>query len=213
MEQKKPPELQKEASHYRFGSYAAKPRFCSYWHQLDEVSAIAPESLLVVGVGDGIVPLLLKHMMPAMRVETFDFDPELKPTITGDVREIASYAGNDSFGCILCSQVLEHLPYENFVPILRAFSRIAPRLVLSIPCQYRELHFKVDLPKIHTDKVKYLELKKEHFTFNGEHYWEAGTKNYPLAKVRGDIASVYRIGKEFRVPEKPWHLFFVLERK
>lgn len=213
MEQKKPQNLQVDASHYAFGRYAAKPRFCSYWHQVDEVTALHPESLLLIGPGDGIVPDLIRKTAPDIRITTFDFDPELKPDITGDVREIGSQVGKDSFGCVLCSQVLEHLPYEDFVPVLKAFSAIAPKLVLSIPCQYRELRFRLDLPKIHIDKVKYLELSGVTFTFNGEHYWEAGTKNYPLGKVREDIDSVFRIKKEYRVPEKPWHMFFVLERR
>jgi SAM-dependent methyltransferase len=47
--------------------------------------------------------------------------------------------------------------------------------------------------------------------FDGEHYWEIGTEGYPVARVREAMTRAgFRLEREFRVPENPWHRFFVL---
>lgn len=204
---------QVDTVHYGFSHYADKPRFCSYWHQVDEVAAVAPKRLLVVGVGDELVPVLINKALPDTDVVTFDFDPALKPDIVGDVREIASVIPADSFDCVLCCQVLEHLPYEYFAPVLQAFSKIAPKLVLSVPCRFHRFGIALDLPKLHVGKFFYTERRGMNFSFNGEHYWEAGTKNTSIRDVCESIRTVYTVKKNYRVPEKPQHMFFVCERK
>jgi SAM-dependent methyltransferase len=50
---------------------------------------------------------------------------------------------------------------------------------------------------------------REH-EFDGQHYWELGTEGYPVARI---VDAIRQRGMtlvcEFRVPEMPWHHFFV----
>ena len=47
--------MQVEPSHYSWTSYNGKDRWASYWHQIDEVLAVAPSSCVEIGVGTGDV--------------------------------------------------------------------------------------------------------------------------------------------------------------
>lgn len=203
----------KGAESFSFSKYVDKGRFSCYWHQISEVTEQKPESLLIIGPGDGIVPTIIReHACSGIKVSTFDFDPSLKPDIYGDVREIGTKIEKDSFDCILCCQVLEHIPYEDFLAVLKALVEIAPTLVISIPCQYRKLGFTLTLPRINLQKEVYPDLGKNVFSCES-HLWEAGTKDHPRTAIREDIRRICSIEKEYRVPEKPLNLFYVLKRK
>jgi len=69
-------EKQVHASHYDFASYMDKKRWTSVWHQLDEVNRANPRSVLEIGPGPGLLKAVAA--LYALRVETFDIDPELK---------------------------------------------------------------------------------------------------------------------------------------
>ena len=73
--------VQVAREHYDFRSYAAKPRFCSYWHQVDEVLAFRPETLLLIGGGDGLVAGILRQACPALSITTFDGESESTPLV------------------------------------------------------------------------------------------------------------------------------------
>ena len=45
---------------YGFKKYAYFPRWVSYWHQIDEILKLNPESLLIIGAGDNYVADILK---------------------------------------------------------------------------------------------------------------------------------------------------------
>jgi hypothetical protein len=46
--------------------------------------------------------------------------------------------------------------------------------------------------------------------FEGEHYYEIGTLDFPLERVLTAFANVgLRVDRDFRVPENPWHHFFI----
>jgi SAM-dependent methyltransferase len=47
--------------------------------------------------------------------------------------------------------------------------------------------------------------------FDGEHHWEIGVAGYPLERFTEALSEAgFRLAREFRVPENPWHHFFVL---
>jgi SAM-dependent methyltransferase len=47
--------------------------------------------------------------------------------------------------------------------------------------------------------------------FAGEHHWEIGVAGYPLDRFTEALSAAgLRVAREFRVPENPWHHFFVL---
>jgi SAM-dependent methyltransferase len=47
--------------------------------------------------------------------------------------------------------------------------------------------------------------------FDGEHHWELGVAGYPVELFAGALSEAgLRVVRDFRVPENPWHHFFVV---
>ena len=59
--------------HYSFSTYITKKRWTSYWHQLDEVYRLHPNSILEIGKGSGIFSIISKHINEEAVVKTLDF--------------------------------------------------------------------------------------------------------------------------------------------
>jgi len=195
---------------YSFKSYVHKGRWVSYWHQIRAVLDLEPESVLVVGPGDGIVVDVLKKQIGA--VKTFDIEKELNPDIVGSVDNMS--LPDDSFDVILCAEVLEHLPFEKFEKCLSELKRVAGKyVVLSLPHfgPQLKLNFKIPMIKEARIAVK-IPLPLKHAT-GGVHCWEIGKKGYPLRKIRKIIKRQFTIKNEFIPLENQYHHFFVLEKR
>lgn len=60
-----------------FNKYVSRKRWMSYWHQVKEVLDTQPKSVLLIGIGNGIIPAILKEK--GIQVYTFDNDESLSP--------------------------------------------------------------------------------------------------------------------------------------
>jgi SAM-dependent methyltransferase len=235
--------------------YNTKERFVSFWHQVDEVLSLAPRTVLEVGPGSGIVTDLLRRT--GLDVKTLDFDESVGADITGSVTEIPLVDG--AVDVVLCSQVLEHIPWNDVVAALcelRRVSRIGA--VLSVPdltpyvgVSY-PLYFgffadrmRAELPPGRLALLRALVTRRARLrdflfarlvparwglgggaaelrrppiphdppaaTFDGQHYWEIGLRAFPLARIESALAEAgFGDIRTYRVPENPWHRFFVL---
>ena len=61
---------QVEKEHYRFSRYMTKERWCSIWHQLDEVLRLQPNNVLEVGPGAGLFKALAGNF--ELKIDTLD---------------------------------------------------------------------------------------------------------------------------------------------
>jgi hypothetical protein len=206
------PSPQVSLQHYMFGQYLHKPRWSSYWQQLVAVMAMRPTSVLYIGVGDDVVPKLLEAQNVA--VTRFDFDVAIGCDYVGDVAAIDEYLGENSFDVVVCCQVLEHLPYEKFLPTIKKLMTVAEkRLVLSLPyCHAPIFKANIKLPKI-PEFVIDLAMPKfwKTWTFDGEHYWEIGVKGYGKKKISKAIFSVAQ-GKVGHAEGNKYHIFYLLDK-
>jgi len=210
---------------YRCNDYDSKERFCSYWHQINEVLSFAPEKVLEVGIGNGFVSNYIKNR--GIKVITLDIDKRLNPDVVGTVLELPF--SNASFDVVTCCEVLEHLPYKDFRKALSEMFRVSKsRTIVSLPDISRVYRVLVHLPKIGEIKklISLPWIKKPTHNFNQEHYldrgeygysiphcWEIGEVDYSLSKIINDIKSIgFKITKTYRVFEKPCHRFFVLAK-
>lgn len=195
------------ASHYTFTNYATKGRWASYWHQIDEVLRLRPQQCLVVGVGDSVVLDALRSAVED--VVSLDIDSALRPTYVGSVTAIP--LPSQSVDVVLCAQVLEHLPYEQFEGALRELARVSRHgLVLSLPRLSRAWSVRVG-PIRRRDRIVALTIPlQRRLPPNDQHYWEVDAKGYPIRRVRQTLRSVGRIAREYRVPEHPYHHFWVV---
>lgn len=213
-------EFTRQRQPYVAEDYETKGRFCSYWHQLDEIRKAMPRQdghILVIGKGSGFIDSYLRQL--GYDVATLDIDAALAPSYCASVLDMPLLDG--SVDLVVCCQVLEHLPFEQFDIALGEIRRVLSpggRLVLSLPDLTRTYKFLLQLPKLGqlagVIPVPVPEFLKKPWTYNGEHYWNIGNKGYPVRRIAAHIGSRgFTIEREFRVFEMSWHRFFIATAK
>lgn len=199
---------------YDFSNYCNIGRWNSYWHQLDEVSGLKKGSeILLIGAGDGIVPMILRKMN--YNVTVFDFDEDLLPDIVGDVKYITDTIRNSAYDAIICCQVLEHIPGEYFDSIMQQFSTLLHkdgRLILSLPQSFAPFCCLINIPKVHILINKTIPLfRNKIFEFDGEHYWQVDTKGYRKKDMIKRISKNFCIIRTYTIFELQYHWFIIAE--
>jgi len=201
---------QVDSSHYRFLSYLTECRWASLWRQIDLCLRFKAEHVLEVGSGVGLFKRVLIDNQ--VRVTTADIAEDLKPDVVADVLDLPFEDNQFDLACAF--QVLEHLPYEKFIPAVIELSRVAREAVLiSLPDAAPGYPTKFSLPGlgIYDFIIPRLYLKKAH-RFNGEHYWEINKKETPLKRIVQDIEQQgFRIRHNQRYAANMYHRFLVIE--
>jgi len=200
-------------------------RWISYFNQVNEILKLGSKGtkLLEIGPGANVTHDVLIRF--GFDLTTVDVNEENKPNIVSDVRELPFE--DETFDIILCCEVLEHIPYEDFVKALEMFYKITKNtVIISLPTFGFEWVITVKFPKI--PKVPAFRPFGRNLTISAivsipfkmdkkpppHHQWEIGRKGYPLRRIKSDIRSVgFRIIKFFYVPEHPWFTFFVLSKE
>lgn len=200
---------QVEKDHYTFGGYINKPRWSSMWHQLDEVLALEPETVLEIGPGPGVFKAVAKLFGPC--VETLDLDPELKPDHVAPADEMPFK--DCSYDVVCAFQMLEHVPYEKSLSIFAEMARVARKgLVISLPDAETRWPIGLYIPRVGLKwcAIPKPRLRRPAHLFNGEHYWELNKSGYRIDKVKADLLAVgnVKLIKNFRVHDNQYHHFF-----
>lgn len=197
---------------YAFERYVTPERWNSYWHQVVEALQDNPLKVLVIGVGDGIVPLVLKST--GIEVKTLDIDVALQPDYVGHINDIDSIVNSNEFDVVLCCQVLEHLPFNVFETCINKLVKIARhKVVLSLPYNHRVLFYiAFKLPKI-SQKEYQITIPSfwQKWEFDGQHYWEIGTAGYPKKRIDKAISVIAPIRKCFVASGFRYHMFYVID--
>lgn len=199
---------QVEASHYNFDEYVTWERWQSYYTQLSTVLRSQPKSVLVVGAGDGLVASMLKTL--GIDVKTVDIDPDLKPDYCLSILEM-SKSIPAQFDLVLCCQVLEHLPFENFRACLKELKALSKeRVILSLPYRsFRPWNMVVKLPRLKpwffaiSIPIWFKKIK-----FDGEHYWEVGAKGFSNRFIKNILSEAFKVNFSFKVEGNPYHIFY-----
>lgn len=204
-------EKQVEKGHYEFSRYMTKERWCSVWHQLDEIQKLHPERVLEIGPGSGLFKAVAATF--GISVETLDLDPDLKPDHVGSAT--AMPFDDASYDVVCAFQMLEHLPYEASLQAFGEMARVSRRhVIISLPDARPVWRYQVHIPKFGPCDFFILRplFKVSVHKFDGEHYWEINKRDYPLARVIADFSKHIRLIKTYRAFENPYHRFFVFER-
>jgi SAM-dependent methyltransferase len=201
---------QVDKAHYGFSTYVDKLRWASLWHQLDEVMSQKPSSVLEVGPGPGLFKAAATAL--GLHVETMDVDSELNPDHICSALKMPFEEG--SFDVVCAFQMLEHMPFEQSLEAAREMSRVARKAVIvSLPDAKRCIPVSVRLPTIGSIywHIPRPSLRTGTHQFNGQHYWEVNKAGNKLRRVSDALQKVTRkpLRKTFRVPEHPYHRFFV----
>ena len=203
---------QVQAWHYG-EQYDSLYRWISYWYQLREVRRLEPSAFLEIGVGSGLASRELAHA--GIAVTTCDFDAGLRPDVCGDVRRLPFAAKR--FDVVLCAQVLEHLPFEEFPALLDEIRRVSRRhAVITLPYSRAGLFFVPTFLGASTAPRLAVRLPLPNWLgklFFRQHEWEIGRFRFPLRRVRRTIRSAgWRILREIQPLLNTYHYFFVLEK-
>jgi ubiquinone/menaquinone biosynthesis C-methylase UbiE len=198
------------ANHFDLKNYDHKHRWTSYWYQAREVFKLNPPNVLEIGKGNGFLYDYLKKA--GIQVTSLDIDPERKPDITANVLEIP--LEDNSFGAVLCFQVLEHLPFEDFPKALKEMRRVSQKyVVISLPHWGWTFYLILKFPLIKELKILFKISGLVKHGYDGEHYWEIGRRDYSLGKIKSLIKNCgFKILKDYINPDSPFHHFFVLEK-
>jgi len=194
---------------YKFHKYDYQERWISYRHQIDEVLRLKPKSVLEIGVGNKTVSDYLKKQ--GIEITTLDMDESLRPDFVASVIEMP--LEDNFFDLVLCAEVLEHLPFDNFEKALLELKRVTKKyLVLSLPHFGPPIKFSFKIPFFKEIKIAFKIPFYQQHQFKGEHYWEIGKKGYSSGKIRKIIRKHFEIKKEFIPFENQYHHFYILEK-
>jgi len=197
--------------HYDFCEYVSKARWMSFYYQITEIMNKKPKNVLEIGAGKRVMGSIIKQF--GIAYETVDIDPELEPDHLASV--LCMPLKDSSFDIVCCFQMLEHIPYEDFVKALKEIRRVArSNVVISLPDAKTLFHYSFYIPKV---GIKHLSIPKPRLKppvhiFDGEHRWEINKADYPLSRVLADIqAAGFEIETTYRPIENSYHHFFVLK--
>lgn len=196
-----------------------------------------PKKVLEIGVGEGFVSHVLKKYYD---LKTVDVDQNLNPDIMLDISNLEQFNRftDNEFDLIIICEVLEHVPFNLFEPILISLKRITKKYVLvSLPNQNHFLNlilYKRGFDKrifypinqflkcflYQFNKIgkllcqKHYRIKKRPLKFNkqNEHYWEIGIGQYSEELIKKKIRNHFIIEKEIRLRQNTYHHFFLLKK-
>jgi len=219
-EQLKPSDIPRE--YYGFSFYVSKERMVTYWHQVNEILPQKPDRLLEVGIGNGIVSAILK--VYGIKVTTADINESLAPDVVVSITELDSSFKQGEFPLVLCSRVLQHLPYDKFETAIKQLYYVTNNyILLTLPVETLRVYvsFRVTGKRSSTISIplplflkriisKVIKLDQKSETQN---FWKINhARHTSMNNILGILEKYFKIEKAYQVPEDKSHAFFVLKK-
>lgn len=191
-------------------SYIRHRRVTSYALLLELIENVGANTIVDVGCNRKVQSKLIEAS--GRKVTTVDFDPRWEPDVLAGVEDLPFSEGE--FDCAVCTQVLEHLPYNQFVNSVKELSRVSAKYaIISLPYFGRNLSAMGYLPIIGYYRFSVpFQFRKPKNMYDGDHHWEIGKKGFSVGRIRKDLVSNgVEISRELRNPANPYHIFFVIQ--
>lgn len=202
-------------SKFEYSSYyrgkIKKVDWLSYYHQIDLVIDTGVNDLLEIGGGIWVVSDFFRRR--DYHVVAVDLNVCFQPDIVASVDALP--LRSDVADCVLCCQVLEHLPYELFEICLRELYRITRKyVVMSLPIDATCRRIRIDIPGLHIDRlwaVRENIWKENRLIREGWHYWEIGRRDSTLDIILSKIKNVgWKVLRHYINQDNTNHYFFLL---
>lgn len=211
----KGPEREKQLlkSDYYSDAYFSMRQLCTLSHQINEISKLKPKSILEIGIGNGFVSSFLKRS--GIDVCTVDINSELEPDIVSSIEDLPLHLEQRKFDLVVCCEVLEHIPFEEFEKSIKIFKGYSSRLFLTLP-RYKTW-FGVSgfmrLPRI--DKIFSIGFdfnKKKDLNSGHCHFWEVDSSPETTTKnIKSLINKHYQITDNNSFHLNRYHEFLVCD--
>lgn len=199
--------LQKSA--YFNENYFALPQLFSFAQQIHDIHNMKPENILEIGIGNGFTSTYMKRA--GFNVTTVDINPELQPDICCPIDELPSYIKESRFDLVVCCEVLEHMPFEEFEKNIAIINSIGNRLYMTLPNHKKVFGFAgiIRIPKFPEVFIKkQFEMKNEN-PLSVEHFWEVDSSS---KSSKSEIISIlkrsYNSIKHDKYGLNPYHIAF-----
>jgi len=208
------PEIQVQKWHYFSTKPMPKWPWINKMHQINDILATNPQTVLNIWVWDGIIDHYLRNVW--LNITTMDIDPNLNPDVVGWLPDMPEQITNQKFDTILCAHVLEHLPFENFEKCIQNFSKISKYVVLQLPPSVFQIRFGLAMKPFLFDWTFAINLPLlfwKEYKFNWQHYWQLCRKNHPMSEVKKIIKKYFDIQKAYQCPDYHYSYNFILKNK
>jgi 2-polyprenyl-3-methyl-5-hydroxy-6-metoxy-1,4-benzoquinol methylase len=178
-----------ERDEYFSSAYFSMRQLCSQIHQIHHIYDLQPSSVLEIGIGNGFTSTFLRNA--GFNVTTVDINPALCPDIVCSLTELPRFLEGRRFDLIVCCEVLEHLPFEEFDAALSMFARYANRLFLTIPSYSMWAGFSgfIRAPFVNRLINVGISMRKWKHRANDAHFWELGSEERTSQK---NVLSIIR---------------------
>lgn len=204
--------------YYDFGRYVDRARWLTYYRQLITILPTAPQRVLEIGVGPGVVRAVLRDR--GVHVETVDVNDALGVDHVADVRALPNAITSTRWDWVLCSRVLHHVPVDEVDGALAQLASLdVGQTLLSVPRE--DLSFQVTFRRT-AGRARHLRLsggmrlkralrRRRVIRTDPSGLWMLGGDNgLGRDRFRSMLAAKFHVHEEFVLEDDPSHVFYVL---
>ena len=194
--------------------YFDRTQLFSQAAQLNEIYHFHPKSILEIGPGNGFVANFLRSA--GYEVDTFDVNEELNPTYVGSILELDRQVAAKAYDLIVCCEVLEHLPFEDFPQALAQIARVTKKSALITLPQAKKYFFSLGclfhVPFTRTTRwFSFTPSLGRTKPIYENHHWEVGwKKQHRIPALRKLMSEEFVVEEVRQEPMNPYHVFFRL---
>ena len=201
-----------EKSEYFSGGYQSMLQLATLSHQVSDIMAMSPASVLEVGIGNGFTSNFLRGA--GLEVTTADINPNLGPDIVGPISELPRRLGERSVDLLVCCEVLEHLPFSEFERSIETFRSLGERLYLTLPVYDLVLGFGGFFfgPRSTPHQSFSVRIPRRKSLEKSMHFWEVGSDKATRQKALVNILERHFSSVDsYTYKLNPYHVVFVCQ--
>lgn len=192
--------------------YFALPQLISQSQQIHDIRAMCPKNVLEVGPGNGFVSTFLRRA--GFDVMTADINPALEPDICAPLAEIPQHLDGRRFDLVVCCEVLEHMPFEQFEPNIKTLRSLGDRLYMTLP-NYKKafgIGGLLRLPRIPYKAFSWYFTFRQNRKLTDQHFWEVDySPECRISEIVSILKRHYPSVKTERYALNAYHQAFVAQ--